>query len=61
MSTPEDPDDDEFDYHFDNEDDYEGWCDTCHNTGMIDCHCGGDLCVCRNNGELPCPHCDRGF
>jgi hypothetical protein len=33
------------------------WCEHCHNTGSLDCHCGGDLCVCQNNGEYPCPHC----
>ena len=34
-----------------------GWCDTCCNTGWLDCHCGGDLCVCENYGEYPCPDC----
>ncbi len=34
-----------------------GWCDACQNTGWIDCHCGGDLCVCENNGEMECPLC----
>jgi hypothetical protein len=33
------------------------WCEHCHNTGSLDCHCGGDLCVCQNNGEYPCPSC----
>jgi hypothetical protein len=33
------------------------WCEHCHNTGSLDCHCGGDLCVCENHGEYPCPHC----
>ena len=33
-----------------------GYCTTCQNTGMIDCHCGGDLCVCGEE-ELPCPDC----
>jgi hypothetical protein len=36
------------------------WCDHCHNTGELDCHCGGDLCVCDNYGTYPCPHCDGG-
>jgi hypothetical protein len=39
------------------------WCEPCHNTGEIDCGCGGDLCVCKNYGTYPCPHCegaDRG-
>jgi len=34
------------------------WCDKCQNTGYVDCLCGGDLCVCENNGEMPCPFCD---
>ena len=33
------------------------WCETCHGTGIVSCHCGGDLCVCRNHGEMPCPSC----
>lgn len=33
------------------------WCETCHGTGTVGCHCGGDLCVCRNHGERPCPSC----
>jgi|GEM_PF-4791032 len=36
-----------------------GYCDTCNNTGEIDCHCGGDLCVCGVDVE-PCPACDGG-
>lgn len=35
-----------------------GYCTACQNTGWVDCHCGGDLCVCDNNGEEPCPYCD---
>lgn len=38
-----------------------GYCATCNNTGEIDCYCGGDLCVCENNGVEPCPDCDGGF
>ena len=41
-------------------DDFSGereWCDTCNNLGIILCHCGGDLCVCENYGEMPCPEC----
>lgn len=30
---------------------------SCHGTGMLDCHCGGDLCVCHNHGEIDCPGC----
>jgi hypothetical protein len=33
------------------------WCEHCQNTGELDCYCGGDLCVCDNNGSYPCPHC----
>lgn len=33
------------------------YCEHCHNTGEVDCYCGGDLCVCENNGTYPCPHC----
>ena len=36
------------------------YCVTCQNTGEIDCHCGGDLCVCGAY-ELPCPDCNRGL
>lgn len=54
---------DEFDF-----DDFEPegerpWCDTCHNTGEVDCYCGGDLCVCGGEtgcGTDFCPKCDRG-
>lgn len=34
-----------------------GWCDHCCGTGMLDCLCGGDLCVCERNGEYECPFC----
>ena len=37
------------------------YCSECCNTGWLDCYCGGDLCVCDNNGEYPCPHCDGGM
>ena len=33
------------------------YCDRCQNTGTVDCHCGGDLCVCENYGEKECPCC----
>lgn len=39
------------------DDDTEDWCETCQGTGTIECLCGGDLCVCDNNGEEPCPDC----
>lgn len=34
-----------------------GYCFECNNTGTVNCECGGDLCVCMNNGEMPCPVC----
>lgn len=36
------------------------YCEECHNTGELDCYCGGDLCICTNYGVYPCPHCDGG-
>lgn len=33
----------------------------CGGSGVIDCHCGGDLCVCHNHGEqdcFGCPDCE---
>lgn len=48
--------------YFEEEDPSDGvgdsYCFTCNNTGTIDCHCGGDVCICLNNGELPCPDCE---
>ena len=44
-------DDDYFD------DEPQGYCDTCNNTGWMNCYCGGDLCVCENQGEMECPEC----
>ena len=32
-------------------------CPRCSGSGHIDCHCGGDLCVCDNYGERDCPLC----
>lgn len=37
------------------------YCWVCSNTGYIDCDCGGDMCVCLNNGEIECPYCDGGM
>lgn len=34
-----------------------GYCAECNNTGEVECHCGGDLCVCGED-TLPCPVCD---
>jgi len=33
------------------------WCDVCLNTGVVDCYCGGDLCICERYGTAPCPAC----
>jgi len=44
------------------DDDFEAddvYCFECNNMGIIPCECGGDICVCMNNGEMPCPYCDR--
>lgn len=35
----------------------EEMCAWCEGWGYRDCHCGGDLCVCSYNGEIPCPYC----
>lgn len=32
------------------------YCERCQNTGEVDCHCGGDLCVCGRE-EIECPRC----
>lgn len=32
-------------------------CPKCSGWGFVDCHCGGDLCVCTNYGEAPCRVC----
>ena len=35
------------------------WCQCphCSGWGEVDCHCGGDLCVCDNDGRRTCPLC----
>lgn len=38
-------------------DDEDATCPRCDGWGHIDCHCGGDLCVCDNYGDAPCPLC----
>lgn len=30
----------------------------CGGHGWITCHCGGDLCVCGNGGEIDCYGCE---
>lgn len=32
-------------------------CPKCDGAGVVDCYCGGDLCVCTNYGEKPCGLC----
>lgn len=32
---------------------------TCGGTGMLQCECGGDICVCHHHGEVECPGCDE--
>lgn len=32
-------------------------CPRCMGGGTEDCHCGGDLCVCENYGEMDCRVC----
>jgi hypothetical protein len=46
-------DEDDYDEYGDDD----AYCETCGNLGTILCECGGDLCVCLNNGEMPCPEC----
>ena len=39
----------------------EGLRSRCGGTGILDCLCGGDFCVCGNFGEVECmgcPDCD---
>lgn len=33
-------------------------CPRCMGDRTVDCHCGGDLCICENYGERDCPTCD---
>lgn len=37
----------------------EDWCQCpkCSGYGEVECHCGGDLCVCTNYGSAMCPVC----
>lgn len=45
-------------YDYDDYDDVEHpQCPRCSGGGEIDCHCGGDLCVCTNYGTAICPLC----
>jgi len=29
----------------------------CGGIGILNCECGGDLCVCHHHGEVECPGC----
>jgi len=31
---------------------------SCGGTGMLNCYCGGDICVCHNHGEFECDGCE---
>lgn len=53
-SEPEANDDDDTDFVGVDEPEY---CDRCGNTGHLICHCGGDICCCEYQGEIPCPDC----
>ena len=47
-------------YDYDNERDIlDGHvlCPRCDGHQEVPCHCGGDLCVCENCGDMPCPFC----
>lgn len=48
---PQDYDGGEYD------DDQDEACEHCDGRGYTDCLCGGDFCVCSNNGEEPCYYC----
>lgn len=32
-------------------------CPRCDGHQVVNCHCGGDLCICDNYGEEACPFC----
>lgn len=47
--------------HYDPSDFEEGvMCPRCSGGGWLNCYCGGDLCVCDNQGEAECYFCDGG-
>ncbi len=50
-------DDDRFYDYFDRPPDGYVLCPRCDGHQTVNCHCGGDLCVCENYGEKPCPFC----
>lgn len=38
--------------------DESGLADGCGGSGTIDCHCGGDFCVCHHHGSVECDGCE---
>jgi len=32
--------------------------DGCGGTGVLNCYCGGDMCVCHHHGERECCGCE---
>jgi len=32
--------------------------DRCGGTGVLHCHCGGDICICHWHGECECFGCE---
>lgn len=41
-------------YHADESDGLDA---TCGGSGILNCYCGGDMCVCGNGGEVECCGC----
>lgn len=39
------------------DEDQSALCPRCYGDRVVDCYCGGDLCVCDNYGERDCPTC----
>ena len=31
---------------------------TCGGSGILNCECGGDFCVCHHHGEVECDGCE---
>lgn len=38
--------------------DVSGLDESCGGSGVLYCHCGGDLCVCHHHGEIECDGCE---
>lgn len=32
--------------------------EACGGSGILNCICGGDFCVCHHHGEVECPGCE---